>query len=77
MWVYPGSSYLDRPSPEELSAAEAEAQIHKVLDSTVIPSHDAGPDPLRRGITSVMVSTLGPVSTAFMILSFHCARDFV
>jgi hypothetical protein len=35
----------------------------------------AGPDPVQRGITNVRVSTLGPVSVAFTILSFHCARD--
>jgi hypothetical protein len=77
MWAYPRSSYLDHPSPEELSAAEVEARIHKVLDSTVIPSHGAGPDTLRRGIGSVRVSTLGPVSVAFTILSFHYACDFM
>jgi hypothetical protein len=47
MWAYLGSSCLDRPSPEELSAVEVEARIHKVLDSAVIPSHGVGPDPLR------------------------------
>jgi hypothetical protein len=76
MWAYPGSSCLNHPSLKELSAAGVESWIHKVLDSTVIPSHDASPDPLRRGIASVRVSTLGPVSVAFTILSFHCARDF-
>jgi hypothetical protein len=76
IWVYPGSSCLNRPSPEELSAAEVEAWIHKVLDSAIITSHRASPDPLRRGIASVRVSTLGSISMAFTILSFHCARDF-
>jgi hypothetical protein len=46
MWVYPRSSCLDRPSPKELSAAEVEAQIRKVLDFAVISSHGAGPDRL-------------------------------
>jgi hypothetical protein len=46
MWAYPGSSYLYRNSPEELSAAEVESQIYKVLDFAIIPSHGAGPDPL-------------------------------
>jgi hypothetical protein len=46
MLVYLGSSCLDRPSPEELSAAVVEARIHKVLDSAVILSHGAGHDPL-------------------------------
>jgi hypothetical protein len=35
----------------------------------------AGPIPLWREIASVRVSTLGPVSVALVILSFHCARD--
>jgi hypothetical protein len=76
MWVYLGSSCLDRPSPEDLSAAEVETRIRQVLDSTVVPLRSAGPDPLRRGIASVRVSTLGPISAAFMILSFYYARDF-
>jgi hypothetical protein len=54
---------------------EVEARIHKVLDLGVFPIPGAGPIPLWSGITSVMVSTLGPVSMAFVILSFHCARD--
>jgi hypothetical protein len=75
MWAYPGSSCPDRPSPEELSTREVETGIHKVLDSVVILSPDVGPDPLQRGIASVRVSTIGPVSTAFVILFFHCAHD--
>jgi hypothetical protein len=43
----------------------------------VIPSPGAGPDPLRRGIASVRVSTLGPISAVFTILSFHNTRDLV
>jgi hypothetical protein len=46
MWAYLGSSYLNCPSHKELSAAEVEAQIHKVLDFVVVPLHGAGPDPL-------------------------------
>jgi hypothetical protein len=46
MWAYPGPSCIDHPSPEESSAVEVEARIPKVLDSTVIPSHGAGPNPL-------------------------------
>jgi hypothetical protein len=75
MWAYPGSNCPDRPSPEELSVAEVEAWIHKVLDSVVIPSPGTGPDTLQRGIASVRVSTLGPVSMAFAILSFDYAHD--
>jgi hypothetical protein len=75
MWMYPGSSCPDCLSTKELSEGEVEARIHKVLDSAVIPSLCVGPDPLQRWIASVRVSTLGPVSIAFVILSFHCAHD--
>jgi hypothetical protein len=75
MWVYLGSSSPDYPPPKELSVGEVEARIHKVLDSTIIASPGIGPDALRRGITSIRVSTLGLISTAFMILSFHYAQD--
>jgi hypothetical protein len=47
---------------------EVEARIRKVLDSTTTPSPGTVPDHLRRGVTSVRVST-------FMILSFHCPCD--
>jgi hypothetical protein len=77
IWVYPGSSCPDCPSPEELSVVEVKARICKVLDSVVTLSPDAVPDPLQRGIASVRVSILGPIPVAFMILSFHCARDLV
>jgi hypothetical protein len=46
MWVYLGSSCLDRPSLEDLSAAKVETRIRKVLDSAVVPLRSAGPDPL-------------------------------
>jgi hypothetical protein len=75
MWTYLGPSCPDRPSSEELSATEVEAWIHKVLDFGVIPTPNTGPAPLWRGNTSVKVSSLGPVSTPFMILSFHHACD--
>jgi hypothetical protein len=77
MWVYPGPSCPDCPSSEELSAAKVEDRIHMVLDLEVNPNLGPGPVPLRRGITSVRVSTSGTISVAFMILSFHCARDLV
>jgi hypothetical protein len=47
---------------------EVEARIRKVLDSTTTPSPGTVPDHLRRGVTSVRVST-------FVILSFHCPCD--
>jgi hypothetical protein len=68
MWAYPGSSCPNCPSPEELSVVEVEARIRMVLDSVVILSPSAGHDPLRRGITSVRVSILGPIFAAFMVL---------
>jgi hypothetical protein len=46
MWVYPGSRYLDRPSPEELCVTEVEAQICKVMDFAIILSHGDDPNPL-------------------------------
>jgi hypothetical protein len=52
-----------------------EAQIHKVLDLGVNPTPGASLAHLLRGIASVWVCTLGPISMAFMILSFHCACD--
>jgi hypothetical protein len=75
MWTYPGPSCTDHPSFEELSAAEVEANIHKVLDLGVNLTPGASLVPLQRGIASVRVSTLGPILMAFAMLSFHCARD--
>jgi hypothetical protein len=75
MWTYPGPSCPDHPSSDELSVAEVEAWIDKVLDLGVNPTPSAGPIPLQRGIASVRVSTLGPVLVAFTILSFQCTRD--
>jgi hypothetical protein len=45
------------------------------LDSSVILSPGVGSSPLRRGIASVRINTLGPISAAFVILSFLCAHD--
>jgi hypothetical protein len=77
LWAYPGSSCPDSPTSEELIAVEVEAGIHIVLDLSVMHTHDAGPIPLGSGIASIRDSTLGPISTAFVILSFHCARDLL
>jgi hypothetical protein len=57
--------------------AEVDTQIHKVLDLRLNPNPQVGPAPLRRGVTSARVSTLGPISAAFAILSFHYTRDLV
>jgi hypothetical protein len=77
MWMYPGPSCPDHPSSEELSAVEVHSWIHKVLDLGVNLNPRAGPTPLQGGVASDRVSTLGPISVAFMILSFHCARDLM
>jgi hypothetical protein len=77
MGMYPGPSCPDQPSSEELSMAEVDTQIHKVLDLRLNPNPQVGPAPLRRGVTSARVSTLGPISAAFAILSFHYTRDLV
>jgi hypothetical protein len=77
MWMYLGPSCPNRPSSEELSMVEVEAWIHKVLDLGVNSTPGVGPVPIRRGIASVGVSTLGPVLVAFMILSLNCAHDLV
>jgi hypothetical protein len=73
--MYLGPSYPGCHSSKELSVAEIDTRIHKVLDLGVNPNPGAGPGPLQRGIASVKVSTLGPVLVAFAILSFHCAHD--
>jgi hypothetical protein len=75
MWKHPRMSYPNCPYSEKLSVAEINAQIHKVLDLGVNLNPGAGPVPVRRGITSVRVSTLGPILAALAILSFHCAHN--
>jgi hypothetical protein len=75
MWTYSGPSCLDHPSSKELSEAEMEARIRKVLDLRVNMNPSPGPVPLWRGIPSVRVGTLGPISTTFMIIFFHYAHD--
>jgi hypothetical protein len=54
---------------------EVDARIQKVLNIGVSLDRGVGPIPLQRWITCARVSMLGPVSAAFMILYFHCARD--
>jgi hypothetical protein len=55
--------------------AEVEARIHKVLDLRVNPNSGVGLVPLRRGISCIRVSKSSPILAAFVILSFHYARD--
>jgi hypothetical protein len=73
MWLYQGPSCPDRYS-EELSAAEINSWIHKVLDHGANPNPGVGPIPLREGVASTRVSLFGPVSTGNKILSFHRAH---
>jgi hypothetical protein len=73
MWLYPGPSYLGRPSSEEFGVAEIITQIHKVLDLGANPNPEAGPAPLGEGVASTRVRIFGHVLMAYAILSFHCA----
>jgi hypothetical protein len=47
MWMYPGPSYTDYPSSKELSTAEVDTRIHKVLDLGVNLNSRASPVPLQ------------------------------
>jgi hypothetical protein len=71
MWLYLGPCCPDCPSSEELSVAEVDTWIHKVLDLSVNPNLEVGPAPLQGGVASARVSMLGPILVVFMILSFH------
>jgi hypothetical protein len=74
MWLYPRPSCPDHPSFKELSAAEINARIHKVLDLGANPNPQASPSPLQEGVASTRVSMFGLLSTAYTILSFHHAH---
>jgi hypothetical protein len=75
MRMYPRPSCPDRPSSVELSVAKVDIRICKILDLVVNPNPRVGPVPLWRGVASARVSTLIPISVAFVILSFHYAHD--
>jgi hypothetical protein len=68
MWLYLGSSCLDRPSSEELSTAEVDSRIHKVLDLGVNPNPGASHAPLHEGVTSARVSKLSPILALHRVL---------
>jgi hypothetical protein len=53
------------------------AWIHNVMDLDDNPNPRVGPAPLPGGVASARVSTLDPISAAFMILYFHYACDLV
>jgi hypothetical protein len=49
VWAYSWSNCPDRPSPEELSVLEVEAQICKVLDFAVIKPLVSAPTSYKEG----------------------------
>jgi hypothetical protein len=53
---------------------EVNSRIHKVLDLGDDMNPGASPAPLQGGVASTRVSMLGPVSMAYVILSFHQAH---
>jgi hypothetical protein len=57
LYLRPSSPY--RPSSEELSDAEINTRIHKVLAHGVDLNPGTGPAPLREGVDSTKVSSLG------------------
>jgi hypothetical protein len=75
MWMYSGLSCLDSRSSKELSAAEINTWIHKVLDLGADLNPVASPARLREGVANTRDSMFGHVSVAYMILSFHCTRN--
>jgi hypothetical protein len=62
-------------STKELSATEVDSWIHKVLDVGVNPNPRVGPAPLQDGVARASISTLGFISVAYAIMSFHCTCD--
>jgi hypothetical protein len=74
MWLYSGLCFPNRSFSKELSAADINTQIHKVLDHGANSDHGVGPAPLREGVASTRVSLLESISAAYAILSFHHAR---
>jgi hypothetical protein len=71
MWLYPGSSCLDRFFTEELSEVEINTWIHKFLDHEANLNPEASPAPLREGVASTRVSLFGSVLAACVISSSH------
>jgi hypothetical protein len=76
MGMYPRPGCPDCTSSKKLSAVDVDARIQKVLVLEVSPDPKVSPIPTRKGIPSTKVSMLSPISVAFTILSFHCARNF-
>jgi hypothetical protein len=64
MWMYPGSSCPDRPFSTELGDTEINTQVRGVLAHGAYFNLGSGLVPLREGVDSPSVSSLG--------LSFDC-----
>jgi hypothetical protein len=77
MWLYLGPSCPNRPFSEELSVAEINTWIYKVLDHGANPNLGAGPAPLQEGVDSTRFSLHGPILVAYTFLSFHHAHGLV
>jgi hypothetical protein len=75
MRLYPGSNCLDRSFSEELSEAEINTWMHKVLDNEANLNPWASPAPSREGPASSRVSLFGYVSAICVISSSHRTRD--
>jgi hypothetical protein len=56
MWLYPGSSCLNRSFSEELSEAEINTQIHEALYHGANLNPGAGSTPFKEGVAITMVS---------------------
>jgi hypothetical protein len=82
MWLYPGPSCPDCPFFKELSNAEINTWIHRVLAYEADLNPRASPAPLREGVNSTMVSPFRIffASLRNFILSSRscpCARSWV
>jgi hypothetical protein len=77
MWLYLGSSYLDRSFSEEFSKVEISTLIHKVLDHVANLNSGVGHVPLREGVASTRVSLFESILAARTISSSHHTHDLV
>jgi hypothetical protein len=69
MWMYLGSSCPDRPFSAELGDTEINTRVRGVLAHGAYLNLGSGPIPLREGVDSPSVSSLG--------LSFDCMCQFL
>jgi hypothetical protein len=73
----PGIKFFDSSFSEELSKAEINIWIHKVLHHGANLSPRASPTPLREGVANARVSLLGSILAIYLILSSHSACNFM